>query len=75
MLLDLLAPVGQRGLEVSASFGRAGLMRFNAIIGKPEFRKHGALLVRQLYNVGGLSMIYIIVSGPPIGFMLRALWT
>ena len=70
MLLNLLASMGQRGLKFSASFGRAGLMLFNAIIGKPEFRKHGPLLVRQLYNVGVLSMIIIIVSGLFIGMVL-----
>jgi ABC-type transporter Mla maintaining outer membrane lipid asymmetry permease subunit MlaE len=25
-------------------------MLFNALVGKPEFRKHAPLLVRQLYN-------------------------
>lgn len=43
--------------------GRAGLMLFNAVVGKPEFRKHAPLLVRQPYNVGVLSMLIIIVSG------------
>ncbi|ONF75853.1 phospholipid ABC transporter ATP-binding protein MlaF [Salmonella enterica subsp. enterica serovar Typhimurium] len=52
------------------AFGRAGLMLFNAIIGKPEFRKHAPLLVRQLYNVGVLSMLIIIVSGVFIGMVL-----
>ncbi|EPW7975217.1 lipid asymmetry maintenance ABC transporter permease subunit MlaE [Cronobacter turicensis] len=70
MLLNLLASMGQRGLKFSASFGRAGLMLFNAIVGKPEFRKHGPLLVRQLYYVGVLSMIIIIVSGLFIGMVL-----
>jgi phospholipid/cholesterol/gamma-HCH transport system permease protein len=31
------------------------------VVGKPE-RKHAPLLVRQLYNVGVLSMLIIIVS-------------
>ena len=44
-------------------------MLFNAVVGKPEFRKHAPLLIRQLYNVGVLSMI-IIVSGVFIGMVL-----
>ena len=45
-------------------------MLFNALVGKPEFRKHAPLLVRQLYNVGVLSMLIIIVSGLFIGMVL-----
>ncbi|SQJ12213.1 putative ABC transporter permease component YrbE [Salmonella enterica subsp. enterica] len=58
------------GSKPSGRSGRAGLMLFNAIIGKPEFRKHAPLLVRQLYNVGVLSMLIIIVSGVFIGMVL-----
>ena len=67
MLLNSLASLGQRGISMLATFGRAGLMLFNALVGKPEFRKHAPLLVRQLYNVGVLSMLIIIVSGFFIG--------
>lgn len=70
MLLNALASFGRRGLKVCASFGRAGLMLFNAVIGKPEFRKQGPLLMRQIYNVGVLSMLIIIVSGLFIGMVL-----
>lgn len=45
-------------------------MLFNAVVGKPEFRKHAPLLIRQLYNVGVLSMLIIIVSGVFIGMVL-----
>ena len=54
MLLNALAGLGHRGLKTISTFGRAGLMLFNALVGKPEFRKHAPLLVRQLYNVGVL---------------------
>ena len=63
MLLNALAALGHRGIKTIRTFGRAGLMLFNALVGKPEFRKHAPLLVRQLYNVGVLSMLIIIVSG------------
>ena len=70
MWLNALAALGHRGIKTIATFGRAGLMLFNAVVGKPEFRKHAPLLVRQLYNVGVLSMLIIIVSGLFIGMVL-----
>ncbi len=36
MLLRALASLGRSGINTSASFGRAGLMLFNALIGRPE---------------------------------------
>ena len=70
MLLNALASLGHRGIKTLRTFGRAGLMLFNAVVGKPEFRKHAPLLIRQLYNVGVLSMLIIIVSGVFIGMVL-----
>ncbi len=70
MLLNALASLGHKGIKTLRTFGRAGLMLFNALVGKPEFRKHAPLLVRQLYNVGVLSMLIIVVSGVFIGMVL-----
>ncbi|EMV36209.1 putative phospholipid ABC transporter permease protein mlaE [Escherichia coli P0302293.3] len=70
MLLNALASLGHKGIKTLRTFGRAGLMLFNALVGKPEFRKHAPLLVRQLYNVGVLSMLIIVVSGVFIGMGL-----
>ncbi len=39
MLLNALAALGHRGIKTIRTFGRAGLMLFNALVGKPEFRK------------------------------------
>ncbi len=58
MLLNALASLGHKGIKTLRTFGRAGLMLFNALVGKPEFRKHAPLLVRQLYNVGVLSLTF-----------------
>lgn len=70
MLLYGLAALGQRGLHLCATFGRAGIMLFNALVGKPQFKKHAPLLVRQLYHEGVLSLLIIIVSGLFIGMVL-----
>ncbi|MDP1103439.1 ABC transporter permease, partial [Klebsiella pneumoniae] len=42
----------------------------HAVVGKPEARQHAPLLVRQLYTVGVLSMLILIVSGLFIGMVL-----
>lgn len=59
MLTKALASVGRRGINTCASFGRAGLMLFRALIGKPQFAKQWPLLVKQLYSVGVLSLLII----------------
>lgn len=70
MLLNTLAALGRWGLGCCAAFGRAGIVLFNALIGKPEFAKHAPLLLRQLYQEGVLSLPIIIVSGLFIGMVL-----
>jgi len=70
MLLRSLASLGRQGINTFASFGRAGLMLFHALAGKPEFRKHAPLLIKQLYSVGVLSLLIIVVSGLFIGMVL-----
>ncbi|EPB4283007.1 lipid asymmetry maintenance ABC transporter permease subunit MlaE [Yersinia enterocolitica] len=70
MLVQALASLGRRGINVCASFGRAGLMLFNALVGRPEPRKQWPLLVKQLYSVGVQSLLIIVVSGLFIGMVL-----
>ncbi|MBN3169221.1 lipid asymmetry maintenance ABC transporter permease subunit MlaE [Pectobacterium brasiliense] len=70
MLLRTLASLGRQGISTCASFGRAGLMLFNALVGKPEFGKQWPLLVKQLYSVGVQSLLIIMVSGLFIGMVL-----
>lgn len=70
MIANFLASLGRGAIDKCAAFGRAGLMLFNAVVGRPAFRKHGPLLIHQLYNVGVLSMVIIVVSGLFIGMVL-----
>lgn len=70
MLLTILATLGRRGIHTCTAFGRAGLLLCNALIGKPDFRKHAPLLIRQIYNEGVLSLLIIVVSGLFIGMVL-----
>lgn len=70
MFLRALASLGRQGINTCAAFGRAGLMLFHALVGVPSFRKHAPLLVKQLYSVGVLSLLIIMVSGLFIGMVL-----
>ena len=70
MLLQGLASLGRRCIDTSASFGRAGLMLFNALVGQPEPRKQWQLLLKQMYSIGVQSLLIIMVSGLFIGMVL-----
>lgn len=70
MLLQAVASLGRWGIKSCRSFGRAGLMLFHALVGKPEFAKHSRLVVKQIYSVGVLSLLIILVSGLFIGMVL-----
>lgn len=70
MLIKAVASMGRRGIKTCTSFGRAGLMLFRALVGKPQFAKQWPLLLKQLYSVGVLSLLIILVSGLFIGMVL-----
>jgi len=70
MLLQALASVGRRGIQTCSAFGRAGLMLFGALIGRPQFGKQWPLLIKQLHNLGVQSLLIIVVSGLFIGMVL-----
>lgn len=70
MLVQALASLGRRGIDVCASFGRAGLMLLNALVGRPEPRKQWPLLIKQLYSIGVQSLLIIVVSGLFIGMVI-----
>ncbi|MFI0488020.1 MAG: lipid asymmetry maintenance ABC transporter permease subunit MlaE [Yersinia sp. (in: enterobacteria)] len=70
MLVQALASLGRRGIDFCASFGRAGLMLLNALVGRPEPRKQWPLLTKQLYSIGVQSLLIIVVSGLFIGMVI-----
>lgn len=62
--------LGQRSLQVCASFGRASLMLLGAVISRPQPIKNFPFLLKQLYNLGVQSLAIILVSGLFIGMVL-----
>lgn len=69
-VLDRLAQFGRLGLGFLQSLGRSGVFLFLAIFSRSGFTGRGTLLLRQLYNVGLLSLVIVTVSGLFIGMVL-----
>jgi len=70
VIANKLQQIGAGAVQTIQGFGKAGLMLLGAVIGKPDFRKGFPLLVRQLYVIGVLSLLIILVSGLFIGMVL-----
>ena len=70
MLVDFICRLGRRGIQSLTAIGRAGIMLYQALIGRPEPSKHFPLLIQQLYVVGVESVLIILVSGLFIGMVL-----
>lgn len=69
-ILEKLARVGRRGLGWIESVGHTGIFLMQAIFTPSAVGGRCNLLVKQLYNVGFLSLIIISVSGLFIGMVL-----
>ena len=62
--------LGQNTLALLSGLGRAVIVLLSALLHKPSLRKGTPLLLKQLYNVGVMSLVIIIVSGGFIGMVL-----
>lgn len=69
-LLYLSQKLGQKTLAKVSGLGRAVIMLLSALFHMPNFRKGTPLLLNQLYSVGVLSLLIIVVSGLFIGMVL-----
>ncbi|RAU19934.1 lipid asymmetry maintenance ABC transporter permease subunit MlaE [Nitrincola tibetensis] len=62
--------LGHRTLSKLAAFGRSGQILFQSVVAKPAPVMMFPLLIKQIYFVGVLSLIIIVVSGLFIGMVL-----
>ncbi|WP_175286813.1 lipid asymmetry maintenance ABC transporter permease subunit MlaE [Aliivibrio logei] len=62
--------IGKRALSTCEAIGRATFMLLGAIIAKPQPVRMFPLLLQQLYSVGVLSLVIIVVSGLFIGMVI-----
>jgi phospholipid/cholesterol/gamma-HCH transport system permease protein len=62
--------LGAEALDAVRKIGAAGIFLYQSLVAVPNLRTGFPLLVKQLYAVGVLSLIIIIVSGLFIGMVL-----
>lgn len=69
-MISFIERLGHYAINKVGYLGRATIMLYHALIGKPNLRKHFPLLIKQIYFIGVQSIIIIIVSGLFIGMVL-----
>ncbi|MEX1222848.1 MAG: lipid asymmetry maintenance ABC transporter permease subunit MlaE [Idiomarina sp.] len=69
-MIELIRNIGRYTLDTIAGAGKALLMLLGALVGKPQPAKSWPLFIQQMYVVGVLSLLIIIVSGLFIGMVL-----
>jgi len=62
--------LGRNTLALISGLGRAVIVLLSALLHVPNVRKGTPLLLQQLYSVGVMSLIIIVVSGGFIGMVL-----
>lgn len=70
MLIQALRRVGAKGVSFLDTFGASGMFLFQSLFALPNVKSSFPLLVRQIYAVGVLSLVIIMVSGLFIGMVL-----
>nr|WP_093330538.1 lipid asymmetry maintenance ABC transporter permease subunit MlaE [Thalassotalea agarivorans] len=65
-----ISTLGANTVSLIAGLGRACMMLVSSLLHVPNVRKGTPLLIKQLYHVGVLSLIIILVSGLFIGMVL-----
>jgi len=69
-MIDLLQQLGRSGLSFFERLGRAHLFVLRVFAGIPALATHAGLVTAQLYSVGVLSLVIIVVSGLNVGMVL-----
>lgn len=69
-MLDFLVRRGQSTIDFISSLGRAGIFFVRAVFGLSFSLKSLSALLKQIYYVGVLSLVIIVISGLFIGMVL-----
>ena len=69
-ILSFIQTLGRNTISLITGLGRAVILLLSAILHVPNARQGMPLLIHQLYSVGFLSLIIIVVSGGFIGMVL-----
>jgi len=68
--MAIITQLGRKTTALISGLGAAVLMLMQALLHMPNFKRGYPLLVKQLYAVGSLSLMIIVVSGGFIGMVL-----
>jgi len=68
--MEQIQLLGRNTLALISGLGRAVIVLLSALLHIPNVRKGTPLLLQQLYSVGVMSLIIIVVSGGFIGMVL-----
>lgn len=68
--MNAITRLGRSTINMISGLGSALLMLASALVHIPNVKKGTPLLIAQLYNVGVMSLIIIMVSGTFIGMVL-----
>lgn len=69
-LVKIFQTAGRHSLNYFQKIGDASLILFHSIFSKPEFKRGFFRLVEQIFSVGVLSLVIIVLSGFFIGMVL-----
>ncbi len=69
-MIKLISKVGASGILFCARIGQAGVFLGRSLISFPKIRQLWGLLANQLYRVGVLSLVIIVLSGLFIGMVV-----
>jgi phospholipid/cholesterol/gamma-HCH transport system permease protein len=69
-MLERIALLGRVGIAFCENLGNAGLVLFYTLFRKPDYRHGFSRLIEQIYAVGFLSLIIIVVSALFIGMVV-----
>jgi phospholipid/cholesterol/gamma-HCH transport system permease protein len=69
-MLDTLQHMGRRALGMFERLGRSALFFLHLLVSVPSVFMRPRLLIREIYSVGTLSLLIIVVSGSFVGMVL-----
>src|SRR3569833_298451 len=69
-MIELLGRLGRRGIAFCERLGRGHLFLMQVLAGVPSVLLRPRLVIQQIYSVGVLSLIIILVSGLFVGMVL-----
>ena len=69
-MIQAICNLGRRGISVLVQLGRSGLFIGRTLVHPPKLNQSFALIVREVFSVGVLSLLIILVSGLFIGMVI-----